>query len=103
MRLSKEQGKPCFNVLIVRTWVQEKLQAMLDNITLSLELDMPVSISLRNRDNSSWTTTEFIPGTRSHRFRTLRKYFTYSDLGCLVRVIEVILEALRNENIVTKR
>lgn len=57
----------------LRTWVAEQLQNMLDDVSLSLEHEMPISIPLRNRHNKKWSITQFIPGKQhrdSRRFRT---------------------------------
>jgi len=54
----------------ISAWVQAHLQTMLDNVSLSLELDMPVILHLRNRqNNSNWIRREFIPGAQTHSFR----------------------------------
>ena len=82
-------------------WVLAHLQSMLDDAICALENNMPLVLHLRNRHRARWTETPFTTGSRGHRFRT---YFScYINQGCLTRVIEIIIEALNNNVIITKR
>lgn len=74
-----------------RAWVQEHLQCMLDDVGFSLECDIPIVLHLRNRSKANWTRKQFIPGPHGRRFR------------CLIRVIEIIMQSLANNDIITKR
>ena len=82
-------------------WVREHLQSMLENVSLALEHDMPVTLQLRNRHNANWTTKNYTPGPRGHHFRI--RPDVSADIGCLVRVVEIIIQALMNNVIITKR
>jgi hypothetical protein len=66
-----ERPRYPLSILTSSTWVQEHLQSMLENITLSLELDIPVVINLRNWHNKNMTGRSFVPGSlgpQSHYF-----------------------------------
>jgi len=66
-----ERPRYSVSILTSSTWVQEHLQSMLENITLSLELDIPVVINLRNWHNKNMTGRSFVPGSlgpQSHYF-----------------------------------
>lgn len=67
-----ERPRYSLSILTSSTWVQEHLLSMLENITLSLELDIPVVINLRNWHNKNMTGRSFVPGAlgpQSHYFR----------------------------------
>jgi DNA topoisomerase VI subunit A len=82
--------------------VSQHLQSILDNVALSLELDIPATIQLRTRHNAQMTTLKDLPGHRHQRFR-IPSAFTFGDVGCIIRVMEIIVETLVKDIIITKR
>lgn len=82
-------------------WVLAHLQSMLDDAICALENNMPLVLHLRNRHRARWIETPFTTGPRGRRFRT--SFSCHIDQGCLTRVIEIIIEALNNNIIITKR
>lgn len=95
-----------------RAWVKQHLQMMLEDVSLCHQLSFPLSLSLRNRHGERWTTSTFVNGPRGNRFRTPPYTFpddswamagVGTDVGCLLRVIEILIDTLEQNIITTKR
>jgi hypothetical protein len=86
-----------------RSWVQEQLGKMLEKVALSIENAIPVTLELRSRQTSNLHSTPFLPGVQGHRFRPHTIWRGNLIAGCLVRVIEIVREALADNVIFTKR